>query len=428
MALLRMAVENYRCFKERQELDLRPITLILGKNNSGKSALTRLPLLLETGLRTDSTLPLDLDQLGDDPPDFLDLVYGRNPHRSLNLGFTSSYGDSVFDVRATVQNIDEKRTQFVKNLSVSDGAQMMALSWTGDFTPRKYAVSGGGIRAGAEMEIGFRGLLPAAQVFPDLDETVSRARRPDRRIGVQAMIRGTRMSVGAAQYLGPYRARPSRLTRLPSRLAAQVGTAGENAAGMLVNDHVRRDGSLLHEVNELLRGGLGEWRVEVEPQGPLYAVVLQSTVNPEVTVNLVDSGTGVAQVLPLVVQQAQHSLRSDGEGPLQIIEEPELHLHPAFHALLGDLFLEGIQRGGRFLVETHSETLLLRLRRRIAEGLLASSDLAVYFVEHDDGSSRARRIHVDEYGDLDYWPDDVFSEDFTETKKLVQAQLKREEA
>ncbi|GAA0377234.1 hypothetical protein Acor_30650 [Acrocarpospora corrugata] len=66
----------------------------------------------------------------------------------------------------------------------------------------------------------------------------------------------------------------------------------------------------------------------------------------------------------------------------------------------------------RFLVETHSETFLLRLRRRIAEGSVAAADVAVYFVENEGGSASARRIEIDSMGNLDYWPRGVFAEDF----------------
>jgi predicted ATPase len=49
--------------------------------------------------------------------------------------------------------------------------------------------------------------------------------------------------------------------------------------------------------------------------------------------------------------------------------------------------------------------------------------VAVYFIEHDDGSAHARRITIDGLGNLDYWPKGVFSEDFEETRKLAEAQL-----
>ncbi|MFF5250015.1 AAA family ATPase [Streptosporangium sp. NPDC000095] len=123
MALLRMAVENYRCFKERQEIELRPITVILGKNNSGKSALTRLPLLLETGVHTDSELPLGLDGLGDDPPEYLDLVYGNNVHRALGLEFSVDFRGVSYHVKATIQNIDERKIQVVRYFEMTVGGK-----------------------------------------------------------------------------------------------------------------------------------------------------------------------------------------------------------------------------------------------------------------------------------------------------------------
>ncbi|MEV5570209.1 DUF3696 domain-containing protein [Spirillospora sp. NPDC052269] len=412
MALVRMAVENYRSFRERQEIELRPITVILGKNNSGKSALTRLPLILETGLNTNSRLPLDLDMLGDDPPDFLDLVHGRSVHRPLRLGLTVASARQKYELNATIQNVDEKKTQFITDMEISRDGQAFRLAWEPAEGDDSYEVTSNG--GPPEIhELTFKGLVPlpisrdAGKNWPGPLEFTG----PD--------------GIDWIRYLGPYRQRPARLTRLPSRMAAEVGTAGENAAGMLVNDHVRGERTLIDRVNELLGDSLMGWRLEVEPQGPLYAVNLRSSANPDLMVNLLDSGTGVAQVLPLLVQQAQGTTRSRSPV-LQVIEEPELHLHPSFHALLADLFLASARGGTRFLIETHSETLLLRLRRRIAEGKVTPDKVAVYFVEHRAGESRARRIHIDEFGNLDYWPEGVFSEDFEETKKLAEAQFSRD--
>jgi predicted ATPase len=114
------------------------------------------------------------------------------------------------------------------------------------------------------------------------------------------------------------------------------------------------------------------------------------------------------------------------EPTLYIVEEPELHLHPAAHAQLADLYLRAAKTtGNRFLIETHSESLLLRLRRRIAEELASPDDVGVYFVEHDGRTASARRIFVDESGMLSFWPDGVFTEDFEEVRALTQAQMRR---
>lgn len=65
---------------------MRPVTLVLGRNNSGKSALVRAPLVLATGFRTDSPAPLDLDLLGEEIFDsFTDLICGGRPHGSIRI-------------------------------------------------------------------------------------------------------------------------------------------------------------------------------------------------------------------------------------------------------------------------------------------------------------------------------------------------------
>jgi AAA ATPase domain/Protein of unknown function (DUF3696) len=411
MALLRMAVENYRSFKERQEIELRPITVILGKNNSGKSALTRFPLILQTGVGTNSDLPLDLDRLGNDPPEFLDLVHGRNMHRPLKLEMTTEIIGSRVDLRATIQNIDEMRMQFVSHLDLEYSGGQARFVW----------IPGGG----SNYEVTFDQDPPEHQnwefegFFP-----LSRRDKKENRLLIHALI--LRDGLGKINYLGPYRQRPSRLTRLPSRTSFEVGAAGEHAAEILVNDHVRRQGALIGKVNDLLGDSLMGWRLEVASQGPLYAVNLRSSTKPDLVVNLLDSGTGVAQVLPLLVQLADDTDTNTLWSTLQIIEEPELHLHPAFHALLAELFVNAARQHRRFLIETHSETLLLRLRRSIAEGDISPNDVALYFVDQKNGVSHARHIHIDELGNLDYWPSGVFSEDFEETKKLAEAQFARE--
>ncbi|MFI6517322.1 DUF3696 domain-containing protein [Spirillospora sp. NPDC050679] len=416
MALLRMAFENYRCFKDRQEIELRPITLVLGKNNSGKSAITRLPLILQTGVLTSSSLPLDLDMLGDDPPEFLDLVYGRNMYRPLVLEFSAAGDEAIVGIKATIQNIDEVKSQVVSHLEILHSTPAREYIWepSNEEASNFYTYIQDGEPADEGTAV-FSGLIPSFDKNAPFEELS---------IMVEAGI-----AFRNIRYIGPYRQRPTRLSRLPSKMAHIVGSAGENAVGMLINDHVRGDRRLIAKVNELLRSdpGLAEWQIEVEPQGPLYAVILRSIIDPELTVNLLDSGTGVAQVLPLLVQRARDIGQDEAlDSTLDIIEEPELHLHPAFHPVLADLFINAASQDNRFLIETHSETLLLRLRRRIAEGKISPDDVAVYFVEQHEGASHARRIHIDEVGSLDYWPTGVFSEDFEEAKKLTQIRLNRE--
>ena len=134
-----------------------------------------------------------------------------------------------------------------------------------------------------------------------------------------------------------------------------------------------------------------------------------------------DVGIGVSQVLPVLVA-AYASL-----GRLVAIEQPEIHLHPELQAELGDVILGSALGRARntFLVETHSEHLLLRIMRRIREtttGELPSDaarvcpdDVMVLFVEPDGSRSIVREMPLNERGELvRAWPGGFFEEDLRE--------------
>jgi hypothetical protein len=131
-----------------------------------------------------------------------------------------------------------------------------------------------------------------------------------------------------------------------------------------------------------------------------------------------DVGIGISQVIPVVV-----AAMSQREG-ITAIEQPELHIHPAVQVALGDLFIQQTQEDETFnrlfLIETHSEHLLLRILRRIrqtAEGResrdlkLTPDRVAVYYVESTAPGTQLRRLRINEEGRFDdRWPQGFFEE------------------
>lgn len=132
-----------------------------------------------------------------------------------------------------------------------------------------------------------------------------------------------------------------------------------------------------------------------------------------------DVGIGISQIVPVVVTALDATLG------LSAIEQPELHVHPRVQAEMGDLFIEAaLERKRSFLIETHSEHLVLRMQRRIRQtgkgephkGIpITGNEVAVYFVNQEDGQTRIRRIDIDKNGEfIQPWPDDFFEVDFYE--------------
>lgn len=172
------------------------------------------------------------------------------------------------------------------------------------------------------------------------------------------------------------------------------------------------------ESEEIVDAWLQQLEEDTSPSSRELALIDERT---ETRVSHRDIGIGISQVLPVLVyaQAAQ--------GDTVLMEQPELHLHPRLQTRLGDVLIESMQRrGNQFIIETHSEHLILRLMRRIREtneGILpdekeplSPEDLSVIFVDSGGrGSSTVRRLQVDSQGELvDGWPRSFFDESFEE--------------
>jgi hypothetical protein len=139
------------------------------------------------------------------------------------------------------------------------------------------------------------------------------------------------------------------------------------------------------------------------------------------TVSHCDVGFGLSQVLPILVNAA--AIREH----LIAVEQPELHLHPAQQAELGDIFIDSAlgERKNTFLLETHSEHLILRIMRRMRETyegrlpdglpLIRPEDVSIMFVERDGDRSIVREMPLNARGELlKAWPGGFFEEGLRE--------------
>jgi predicted ATPase len=108
---------------------------------------------------------------------------------------------------------------------------------------------------------------------------------------------------------------------------------------------------------------------------------------------IADVGFGVSQVLPVLVLCYYVP-----EGSILLLEQPEIHLHPAVQAGLADVFAEVVkERRVQIILESHSEHLLRRLQRRVAEEQLPSDQVALYFTAIENGASRLERLQLDPF-------------------------------
>lgn len=136
--------------------------------------------------------------------------------------------------------------------------------------------------------------------------------------------------------------------------------------------------------------------------------------------DLTDVGFGISQILPVIAQGFLSN-----KDTVTLIEQPEIHLHPKMQAELADLFIDMVKsNNGRLIIETHSEYLLKRLRRRIAEGRISASDVAIHLVHGRSGSrthSRLEKVAIGARGAF-VWPKDFAAIDLVDTIEFARLQ------
>jgi len=239
--------------------------------------------------------------------------------------------------------------------------------------------------------------------------------------------------------IGPVRAIPKRTQFFTGENPATVGIRGEDALQLLyLSKYGKHPDYLESRINNWLSAY--HYKFEWKLLGSNLGQFILTDTRTGLQVPLKDVGFGLSQVLPVVIQVYAAPPES-----VVLIEQPEIHLHSKAQAELGDLFLDAVYSSPDndtatpkyLIVETHSENLLLRIRRRLAENylkknpgrFLKAEDIAIYFIENVDGESIAHRIILNDKGEFETMPDSFrkfFSDDFEEIMRINEslAQIK----
>ena len=385
---------NYRIFANPQILELAPMTVVFGKNNTGKSAVLKLPLLVESALKCKTQEVFSRIFNGVTLCDELrDVVYNKG-NRALTIGVTSTQGDEL-SFSFFVDMLNKQKKTFLESWSLKDVNGNNIAYHSND---EHKMVDGNG------DEIAFLGITPQSVTENWVAEAIGHFQTEN-------------------DYIGHVRQLPLRDYRLSDDVHTLMGTEGENAYDFLISDVVSGNGKLLEKVSNWYKMVFDGWSVVVDQsRAPSYSVELQ---NKNVRNNILDTGAGIGQSLPEIVAIAKAC-----EKPWRyILEEPETHLHPAAHAEMAEFMAREVSqdKNKQVLVETHSLNFILRLRTLVAINELDSKDLALYYVKYDEetGASSLKKVEVGEDGSVSDWPDDVFNESYKEAVLLHNAQKNR---
>lgn len=238
------------------------------------------------------------------------------------------------------------------------------------------------------------------------------------------------------RHLGPLRAAPQPFYGLPeSASVASVGKNGEYTAAVLstfgkqrsllpMPDGKERQARLGEAVDAWVRE-LGLLASVHPSEGGKYGYELNVSIEGvDRSLDLTTVGVGVSQALPIIVLGL-----ISGKGSLLLFEQPELHLHPNVQAALGDFFLALARSGRQLIIETHSEYLISRLRRRqrTDEDPDAMSLTRLFFFEREGAAAKVTPVKIGKEGSMPDWPRGFLDTASREVEAMVLHHNKRDD-
>ncbi|MCC6607994.1 MAG: AAA family ATPase [Anaerolineae bacterium] len=512
MTVKAIRLQNFMPFADTDWIELRPITLLFGRNSSGKSAIIRALRLLKQSLTTHGQSLRFVADHGVDLGSFQTAVHQQKDNLTISFSFRCHIPKTLDNLRPhlnqwreadqllpfTAQEMEaglglrlgfgwnrdqdfveltevqldclwlaetESMLFFAQRLDFVTASEL-GYEWWFDshFTPVQQM---DWTFAAVETPSGFLPTLVGFQEF-----------NPEVNLPLTEVLEQTGKSVAdfleGIEFLGPVRPKPQRAYLLNEAQRDAWRQEGLSAFVDFLDNKI--DATRLREIDHWL-DYLQLAEKIVDPKSlfaseniTLSQIRLQENSSNELEVNLLDMGYGATQVLPIIVQSVAVRQSVSQEQPIRwiVIEQPELHLHPRAQARLADLFVDSVyvvdekrdERGQiseverrysgiNFLLETHSEHLLLRLQKRVTETTLGRNhhlvagrnrylrlkdeeheeDLRIWFTErpkHIRPVTIIEPITLNNLGEFDDFPEEFetfFADDLLEAGELAKLRL-----
>lgn len=248
-------------------------------------------------------------------------------------------------------------------------------------------------------------------------------------------------------HVGPLRENPERIYFGAGGDPETVGEKGQNIPNILFKDKQARGSELTERTNEWLQESGFDCQIDVSEVGVGDMYQLE-VLEDGLSVNLADTGFGLSQILPIIIEcirleikqanddeQSTWTMLQDGmfrvgrqqnKTYLNLIEQPEIHLNPQMHADVSEFFIETVDSGINLIVETHSEHILTRVQRRVADDTIEDEEnVTIYFVSKNGKSSKIEEINISETGEFSNWPDGFFEDDFEDAMAILEESIEK---
>jgi hypothetical protein len=400
MAICHLTLQNFKGVGDRQDLPIKPLTIFIGANSSGKSTCIHALAALSQSVKIpNSSKPIVLDDeyafvhLGR----FINIIHSKSYQDSVCIGFTAIapsvdtplFKGKVVPVSGEFFFRTVLRTQetFIEKAVLKAGAVELYVSYgkkghvisnnqnKQTIVLATYGLSGGRVAGRISKES-----LDTYLTFAEIMNIIVN-------------------ELDLTRYLGPFRQQPQRAYQSFSSVPREVGGMGESTAALLTNEIVQKR---KREHIEQIASWLGILQlgnsIDVSRLGK--SNLFEIKVETDAKFVIADLGYGMSQVLPVLAQCSFAPLAST-----LLFEQPEIHLHPLASAGLARVFMDVVNKKRcSILVESHSEDLIRAVQIGISDGRFQKEHVAIYAVNRREGQSMLRAVDINDDGEIfDNW-------------------------
>lgn len=383
---------HFKAFRDTGWIKINHLTLLLGENSSGKSALYQGLLMVSEAYQylMQEEKFVNLAKISQEIGNFDDICRKSETERIVKIGFQFLQNEKKLEYWVSIA--PNEKDKFGKVVNVL-GIQQ-------------------------ELSINFLSYYESVNLF-------FLERKKDLKIpGEVIMLASTlltslRAFAQSLQIIAAHRYQPERFMQLTGSSSGHMSASGSNTYDMLyaLTEIQGKDIPMVESwLNKF--GYSYSWKMSGVNRGQFMLRELKTGIES----NLVDNGFGISQSLPLAL--ALDTLA----GKTLLLDSPEAFLQTRMQSEMGDLLVDG-SKNGNILVETGSEYLTLRIRRRVAEGVISKEEISIYYLkETEKKETVCMKIMLDENGEIQDMPESFahfFSSDFLDIERLDEIRRNR---
>lgn len=425
--LSKIRIKNFKCLRDTGIFEFKPLTILIGPNSSGKSSLIQFLLMIkQTAENRHFENPLIFNEDCIKLESYKNIIWKNDIELPLEFEFCFEptdpkynaffppsnmyYHVNFYSKKGRLASIDSFKIVHKENEKI-----IMYIKWGKDLRKPtiKECIFSDDIKKFLSERLAFIKFYP---IF--LTDIRRKLEKYDKSIvnAIKTIPYFDHYFSRHIFYLAPLREFLKRFYEISGAVLEDVGFKGERSVEVIIK---KKD----------IANNVCKWIKKLEIAKDVKFKTMRKKTLAEVIlthqtlgfdINLYDLGFGASQILPIIAEGFYAPKES-----IILIEQPEIHLHPKLQADMGDLLIEIAKLEKKLVIETHSEHLLLRIQRRIAEGKLDIKDVAIYYFNLTSTGTKITKIRIDKTGRIENWPKGFFEEDIKETIAITKAYMKK---